>query len=36
MMKHTKSVKIIGRQVGRPTVEHGKGRVKVSCGIRSR
>ena len=33
MIKHTKSVKIIGRQLGRPRV--GKGRVKVSRGIQS-
>ena len=33
MMIHTKSIKIIGRQLGRPTVEHGKEIVKVSHGI---
>ena len=35
MMKHTKSIKIIGRRLGRPTVEHGKGRTKISRGIQS-
>ena len=39
MMKHTKSIKIIGLggdlEVGRPTIEHGKGRTKVSPAIQS-